>query len=214
MASGCARAALVTLAWLSIALLLMAARPAPNLGRDKVSASLAAKAAAAYAEGDFPRSAQLYLEAYSAKPDALFLYGAARAEQLAGELEAAEQHYRKFVETGAAVDPARVETARQKLAEIRGARAEARAREAEAAEKASWKSLIGYAPTGIERTAGARGAVPTGAAAERLGVSGDMLRWYLAHGIVTFSGAKIGRMRLCRVSLRTRRSKHIGTRWS
>jgi len=61
---------------------------------------------------------------------------------------------------------------------------------------ASWKSLIGYAPTGVERTAGARGAFPTGAAAERLGVSGDMLRWYLARGIVTFAGPKVGRMRM------------------
>ena len=65
-----------------------------------------------------------------------------------------------------------------------------------AERQASWKSLLGYAATGIERTAGACGAVPTGAAAERLGVSGDMLRWYLAHGIVTFGGAKVGRTRL------------------
>ncbi len=62
--------------------------------------------------------------------------------------------------------------------------------------QASWKSLLGYAATGLERSAGALGAVPTGAAAERLGVSGDMLRWYLARGIVTFTGAKVGRMRL------------------
>ena len=65
-----------------------------------------------------------------------------------------------------------------------------------AEKQAPWKSLIGYAAIGLARTAGARGAVPTGAAAERLGVSGGMLRWYLAHGIVTFTGAKVGRARL------------------
>ena len=65
-----------------------------------------------------------------------------------------------------------------------------------AEQQVPWKSLLGYAPTGIERTAGALGAAPTGVAAERLGVSGDMLRWYLAHGIVTFAGTKVGRARL------------------
>ena len=49
--------------------------------------------------------------------------------------------------------------------------------------------------TGLKRTAGARGAVATGVAAELQGVSGDM-RWYLAHGIVTFGGSKVGRTRL------------------
>ena len=60
----------------------------------------------------------------------------------------------------------------------------------------SWEQLLGHAPTGIKCTAGALGAVPTSMAADRLGISGDMLRWYLAHGIVTFAGAMSGNKRL------------------
>ena len=33
-------------------------------------------------------------------------------------------------------------------------------------------------------------------AADNLGISGDMLRWYLAHGIVTVTGAMSGNRRL------------------
>ncbi len=61
---------------------------------------------------------------------------------------------------------------------------------------AGWHELLGHAPTGIQRTAGACGAVPTAAAAEKLGISGDMLRWYVARGVVTFTGAKTGKKRL------------------
>ena len=61
---------------------------------------------------------------------------------------------------------------------------------------AGWHELLGHAPTGIKRTAGACGAVLTAAAAENLGISGDMLRWYLARGVVTFSGAMSGKKRL------------------
>ncbi len=59
-----------------------------------------------------------------------------------------------------------------------------------------WQELLGHAPTGIKRTAGACGAVPTAAAAENLGISGDMLRWYVARGVVTFAGAMSGDKRL------------------
>ena len=61
---------------------------------------------------------------------------------------------------------------------------------------ARWDELLGHAPTGIKRTAGACGAVPTVAAAENLGISGDMLRWYVARGVVTFAGAMSGNKRL------------------
>ncbi len=61
---------------------------------------------------------------------------------------------------------------------------------------AGWHELLGHAPTGIKRTAGTRGAVPTSMAADRLGISGDMLRWYLARGVVTFNGALSGNKRL------------------
>ncbi len=61
---------------------------------------------------------------------------------------------------------------------------------------ARWEELLGHAPTGIKRTAAAQGAVPTALAADSLGISGDMLRWYLARGIVTFNGAMSGNKRL------------------
>ena len=61
---------------------------------------------------------------------------------------------------------------------------------------ARWEQLLGHAPTGIQRTAGACGAVPTAEAAADLGISGDMLRWYVARGVVTFTGAKTGKKRL------------------
>ncbi len=61
---------------------------------------------------------------------------------------------------------------------------------------AGWEELLGHAPAGIKRTAGVRGAVPTALAADSLGISGDMLRWYLARGIVTFNGAMSGNKRL------------------
>ncbi len=64
------------------------------------------------------------------------------------------------------------------------------------ARPTSWEELLGHAPTGIKRTAGACGAVLTAAAAENLGISGDMLRWYLARGIVTFTGTMSGNKRL------------------
>ena len=59
-----------------------------------------------------------------------------------------------------------------------------------------WEQLLGHAPTGIQRTAGACGAVLTAEAAADLGISGDMLRWYVARGVVTFTGAKTGKKRL------------------
>ncbi len=66
-----------------------------------------------------------------------------------------------------------------------------------AAERpARWEELLGHAPSGIQRTAGACGAVLTAAAAENLGISGDMLRWYLARGVVNFTGAVSGNKRL------------------
>ena len=61
---------------------------------------------------------------------------------------------------------------------------------------AGWHELLGHAPTGIKRAAGACGAVLTAAAAENLGISGDMLRWYLARGVVNFTGAVTGNKRL------------------
>ncbi len=60
----------------------------------------------------------------------------------------------------------------------------------------SWEELLGHAPTGMKRTAGALGAVPTSLAANSLGISGDMLRWYVARGIVRFNGATSGNKRL------------------
>ncbi len=61
---------------------------------------------------------------------------------------------------------------------------------------AGWHELLGHAPTGIKCTAAAQGAVPTSVAADSLGISGDMLRWYVAHGVVTFNGAMSGNKRL------------------
>lgn len=116
---------------------IFAMSSASALDRAKVAESLATQAAAAYAEGAFAKSAQLYSEAFNTQPDPLFLYGAARSAQLAGRLELAEQYYSKFIELGAGADSGRTATAKQRLEEIEIVRAEARAAEADASLKAA-----------------------------------------------------------------------------
>ncbi len=86
---------------------------------------------------------------------------------------------------------------------------------------ARWEQLLGHAPTGIKRTAGALGAVLTSTAATSLGVSGDMLRWHLSRGVVTFAGAVSGNKRLwtpqdidrARQELTAHRDPHGHRRW-
>lgn len=113
--------------------LLAATTPALALDAAKVADNMARRASQAYEAGDFEHAAQFYLEAFrtwNAVP--AYLYGAARAEHVAGQHDAAEQHYRQYLAHPNS-EPARVTKVRNYLQELATARAERGLREADAA---------------------------------------------------------------------------------
>jgi len=99
----------------------------------RAAAALAEKAAKAFEAGDMQKAAQLYHEAWrndASEPN--YLYGAARTEQSARDLDRAEQHFRQFLALPVA-DPARVQKAQAYLKELQGIRADDKTAEAERA---------------------------------------------------------------------------------
>ncbi len=121
--------------FLLIATLLLATVPAHAIDSRKTAVALAHQAAKAFEAGEMDRAAQAYLEAWhtdSSEPN--YLYGAARAEQSAGQRERAEEHYRQFVAMANA-DPARVSKAKAYLTEFDGIRSDEKVQAAERAEK-------------------------------------------------------------------------------
>lgn len=125
----------------ALALLLWSmAPPAYALDARKAAAAMAEQAATAFQTGDLARSAQFYLQAFRQDPsEPSYLYGAARAEHMAGRLEPAEEHYRQFIAAKGA-DSQRIEKTRGYLRELALARADAKAEDADrSAQKGAWK---------------------------------------------------------------------------
>jgi len=90
--------------------------------RQQEALSLSQRALDAYLAGDFARAALLYAQAWRTWPgELLYLYNAARAEQRAGQFEAAERDYQQFIDE-APPDHVELDKARQHLAEVRAAR--------------------------------------------------------------------------------------------
>jgi len=119
----------------------MWATAASAAGKPKLAATMAQQAITAYEHGDYARASQLYLEAARAevgRPD--YVYAAARAEQLAAQLDRADDLY-----TQALADPRLPDTLRDKAEtyrrEVRILRAEAKIVEADKAFKGGESQL-------------------------------------------------------------------------
>lgn len=100
----------------------------------KVAATIATAAGNAYANGEFQRAAELYLNAFrsAAKPE--YLFGAARSQHVAGQYDLALESYNKFLALDPA-DPARVAKAKQYIAEIAASRAATQVLDADKADR-------------------------------------------------------------------------------
>ena len=126
--------------FLFLGALIVTAAPAHAIDNKKTAMALAQQAAKAFEAGDMDRAAQAYLEAWhtdSSEPN--YLYGAARAEQSAGQRDRADEHYRQFVAMEAA-DPVRVAKAKGYLTEFDGLRSDEKAQAADrAARREDWR---------------------------------------------------------------------------
>ncbi len=150
--------------------------------RQQEALGLSQRALDAYLAGDFARAALLYAQAFRTWPgELLYLYNAARAEQRAGQLEAAERDYAQFVDE-APPDHVELDKARLHLAEVRAARKAAAARPADPptpaprplahSPGAAPKPLAAPAPAGSARTTGGVVLLVGGAA---LAIGGGVL---------------------------------------
>ena len=78
----------------------------PRARASQEAAALSQVAASKNEAGEFKLCADLYLQAFRTDPGLLaYLFGAARCEQKAGDLEAAERDYRVFLQRVPADDP-------------------------------------------------------------------------------------------------------------
>lgn len=112
--------------------ILAAVQPAWALDPVKSAQSMARQAATAFEAGDHVRAAQLYEQAFTSDPATPeYLYGAARAEHVAGKLDLAEQHYNDYLSK--APGGPKAANAQKYLLEVRGAKAEQKASQAERA---------------------------------------------------------------------------------
>ncbi len=125
--------------WLRLALSLVALAaftlisPSVGLAIDQHAAALAlAKMAAeAYESGHHQEAARLYLEAFHVDPSQPdFVYGAARAEQSAGQLDQAEGHFKQFAALPSA-NPLRIAKAKTYLLQLLGIKADGKVAAAE-----------------------------------------------------------------------------------
>ncbi len=119
------------------------ALPAHAIDAKKAALNFAKAAAAAFEGGEMAKAARLYLEAYRTDAaESTYLYGAARAEQAAGQTEHAEEHYRQFIATPG-VDKERVARAKGYLDELAGLRSDEKAEAAERfARRGEWPLAV------------------------------------------------------------------------
>jgi tetratricopeptide (TPR) repeat protein len=129
------RPILLPLRWLVALLTLLAlAAPALAVDKSKVAEGMAGQAGKAFETGDYPRAADLYLNAYRTDANAAYLYGAARSQHLAGRMEQATELYQQFLATPNA-DAERQKRARDYLEDIERSKAVALAADAEKAQR-------------------------------------------------------------------------------
>jgi len=119
--------------------LLLFALPA-HADKTTAATSMSREALSAYDAGDYSRAGQLYEQAFKIDPKPEFLFGAARSAHLFGDLEKAEDLYRK-VTVRPNVTPALVKKAQDYIADVRVARSEQKAREAQSMQGRGDKRL-------------------------------------------------------------------------
>ncbi len=119
--------------------------------------TIAAQAKTAYDAAQYDRALDLYLAAHRADPKQVaLLYAAARAAHLAGKLDRAEELYQQAL-ADSGLNPEVAAKAREHLLSIATRRAESRAEEAEALQKAgkykdaaeAWRSAALLAPARV-----------------------------------------------------------------
>lgn len=116
----------------TLLLLSFVAAPVAALDPVKAAENMARQAAAAFEQGDHQRAAQLYMQAYASDAATLdYVYGAARAEHVANKLDQAELHYEEYIKKGG--KGTRLANANKYLLEVRSAKAEIKASDAERA---------------------------------------------------------------------------------
>lgn len=135
------------------ALVSLATAPNPAVATPAAAQKIALQAKKAYDSEQFDRAADLYLAAHREQAVAGYLYAAARAAHQAGKLDRAEELYRRALQS--ADLPAEMrEKAGAHLESIATRRAEQRADEAEALQKATkyaeaaevWRSAAALQP--------------------------------------------------------------------
>lgn len=102
----------------------------PKSAKDQMVATLNAAAQKAFDAGDFARAADIYLDLWrqdGAQP--LYLYNAARASHLGGQLDRAEDLYKQLLALPG-LDQARLDKSRGYLVEVKRRRGERKAEEA------------------------------------------------------------------------------------
>lgn len=125
--------------------------------KSKAAEGMAQQATEAYTRGEYERAAELYANAF--RTDALpnYLYGQARAEQVAGKNDAATEHFKQFM-TLPDAEPDRVAKAKDMLAEIDKKAQDARVAEGEQAARSGdfrlaaqiWVDVVKRAPNRVE----------------------------------------------------------------
>ncbi len=113
-----------------------AAAAAPKSAKEQMIATLNNAANKAFDAGDFARAADIYLDLWrqdSTQP--LFLYNAARASHLGGQLDRAEDLYRQLLALPG-LDQARLDKTRGYLVEVQRRKGERKAEEAAKVEAA------------------------------------------------------------------------------
>ncbi len=118
----------------ALASLGMAARPALAADKSTVAASMAQQAGKAYESGDYTRAASLYFNAWRTSHEPSYLWSLARSEDLAGQPDEALTHYRTFMEAPGGLRD-RVPRAKEYIEAIDKQRVDARAKEADAAQR-------------------------------------------------------------------------------
>ncbi len=126
------------------------ALPVFAVDRAKSALSMAKNATAAYEAGDHDRATQLYLDAWHSDPTTpAYVYGAARAQHVAGHLDVAEKYYREFLAAVGGHQPSpedsrRAGQAQKYLEEIASGRIDAMIREADEHAKANRLALAAH----------------------------------------------------------------------
>ena len=126
---------------LVVTALLTAVSPAWAMDVVKSAGAMAQQALKAYESGDHARAAQLYVLAWKTNPaESAYLFAAARSEQAAGDVDAADAHYRAYLALPGI--PATLHAKAQTyLGEVTDSRAEQKAQAAARASRSDDQTL-------------------------------------------------------------------------